>query len=286
MQGPGQRMSEEFGKRPFYAGSIFGERSWDVDYLGQLVAPAMKLIWKPGENVADCPDESTNYSWKSVEDALFNYLPKETKIDKIEHHQYNEYRENQKQVYSAYDYISGVMSLKTRHFVDVGYSVPSGSEFLANKFVGTNRLKYKDGRWGTEERLEIEKLLTEHGQLPEPENHDLEKCSCGFYAYYSSSPNQYINGSRVTGIIEGYGNTLIGTLGFRSEKAKIVALYIPPVKDTGGRITVDRETLTSENVPLLISTYSSQAKIFSDYQRMIMEFPRSKSQDFELDEVA
>lgn len=71
-----------------------------------------------------------------------------------------------------------------------------------------------------------------------------EKCQCGFYAYSdprheeaatrpwigpSSTPGRYI-----LGIIRGTGRTLIGTKGFRCEKAEIVALLDPTA---GGELT-------------------------------------------------
>lgn len=50
-------------------------------------------------------------------------------------------------------------------------------------------------------------------------------CSCGFYAYHDGSV--YPTG-QVTGVIEGYGKTTVGTKGFRCEKARIVALALAP----------------------------------------------------------
>lgn len=69
------------------------------------------------------------------------------------------------------------------------------------------------------------------------ENHEhpapSESCSCGFYAYTDSfhaetQPFTESNGEEVIlGIIKGTGRTLIGTQGFRCEKAEIVALRDP-----------------------------------------------------------
>lgn len=55
-------------------------------------------------------------------------------------------------------------------------------------------------------------------------------CVCGFYAYFSDR-DDYARSKftpTVTGIIEGYGTVTIGDLGFRAEKARIVALVQPP----------------------------------------------------------
>jgi len=46
-------------------------------------------------------------------------------------------------------------------------------------------------------------------------------CECGFWAYNEADFTEH---GDVTGLIEGYGKTTIGTRGFRSEKARIVAI--------------------------------------------------------------
>lgn len=51
-------------------------------------------------------------------------------------------------------------------------------------------------------------------------------CSCGFYAYWDGS-DDYSGYGKVSGVIEAYGKTVVGTRGFRAKKAKIVALLLP-----------------------------------------------------------
>lgn len=60
-----------------------------------------------------------------------------------------------------------------------------------------------------------------HGSVPD------ENCRCGFYAYNDPQHPEVtsvMNAPTVTGIISGFGRTLIGTKGFRCSKAEIVAL--------------------------------------------------------------
>ncbi|MHB1063185.1 MAG: hypothetical protein ACYC1Z_01600 [Georgenia sp.] len=52
--------------------------------------------------------------------------------------------------------------------------------------------------------------------------HGLQGCTCGFYAYYRADP--YARSGRISGIIEGFGRVVLGTQGFRAEKARILAL--------------------------------------------------------------
>ena len=60
-----------------------------------------------------------------------------------------------------------------------------------------------------------------------------ENCQCGFYAYYDASGSSYKKEWRAEGIIEGYGLVSVGPLGFRAEKAKIIAVTLPRVYANG-----------------------------------------------------
>lgn len=52
-------------------------------------------------------------------------------------------------------------------------------------------------------------------------------CSCGFYAYTDPRLSQpWTYSLDIVGVIEGYGLTQIGTLGFRCAKARIIALSV------------------------------------------------------------
>lgn len=57
----------------------------------------------------------------------------------------------------------------------------------------------------------------------------MERCECGFYAYFKGQDNSFLKGESVGGIIEGTGRTIIGTKGFRTENAKLLALF--PIRD-------------------------------------------------------
>lgn len=57
--------------------------------------------------------------------------------------------------------------------------------------------------------------------------HDLASCNCGFYAYYDGGANDYEASGKVHGVVDAWGETTIGTRGFRASKAKILALAVP-----------------------------------------------------------
>lgn len=59
-------------------------------------------------------------------------------------------------------------------------------------------------------------------------SHDMIDCEHGFYAYFSPNDRAQRSSPTVHGVIEGYGETLIGTKGFRCMKAKILAIAVEP----------------------------------------------------------
>jgi hypothetical protein len=61
---------------------------------------------------------------------------------------------------------------------------------------------------------------TRYQSLPDT----MTSCKHGFYAYYDGSNNFRQTGNFCAGVIEGYGEVVIGTRGFRAMKARIVAL--------------------------------------------------------------
>jgi hypothetical protein len=60
------------------------------------------------------------------------------------------------------------------------------------------------------------------------EAHSLEGCNCGFYAVFDPSKTGY-GSLPISGMIEGWGEVILGPHGFRAQKAKIVALCLPPL---------------------------------------------------------
>lgn len=106
---------------------------------------------------------------------------------------------------------------------------------------------------------------------PRPEAHQQSTCSCGFYAYYEGF-NEYAQSDRVTGVIEGYGETQIGTRGFKSAKARIVALHVPDNTADIARIGKTPFQRVREN-------YGPHVAIFDDYTHMSAEFPTTQPED-------
>lgn len=88
--------------------------------------------------------------------------------------------------------------------------------------------------------------------------HTLEQCKCGFYAYYDGSDDYHREGY-VSGVIEGYGEAIIGTRGFRSMRARLVALHIP--EDVAGHMT------------RLVERNYAAVPQFGSFEAMVSAFP-------------
>lgn len=69
------------------------------------------------------------------------------------------------------------------------------------------------------------------GMGPTLPNHKVAgmNCTCGFYAYFSEQTNNYAesDGSTITAIVEGSGTVTAGSLGFRAERLRVLALIAP-----------------------------------------------------------
>jgi len=83
-------------------------------------------------------------------------------------------------------------------------------------------------------------------------------CKCGFYGYYEGS-NDYHSTGYVSGMVEGYGDAVIGTNGFRVTKARIVALTI-------------NDAVPGPLARLVRRNYDG-IPMFDTFARMVSEFP-------------
>lgn len=83
-------------------------------------------------------------------------------------------------------------------------------------------------------------------------------CTHGFYGYYEGS-NDYYEPGRVNGVIKAYGEVVVGTRGFRSTKAEIVALQIP-------------DSVSEREANLIRRNYPN-VQFFFDFEAMVAEFP-------------
>jgi len=84
------------------------------------------------------------------------------------------------------------------------------------------------------------------------------ECACGFYGYYDGS-NDYYTSGLVSAVVEGYGEAVLGSQGFRVTKAKILALSID-------------STVKSKTAYLVRRNYAD-VPMFDSFTQLISEFP-------------
>lgn len=109
---------------------------------------------------------------------------------------------------------------------------------------------------------------------PTPENPTIHRgaefapCKCGFYAFYSEVTSKGVSYlAEVPAVIEGYGEVVIGSKGFRALKAKIVAVTLKP------DLPPDRLESFAERYP--------GVPMFNDKDRMKAEYPTSTTEEFD-----
>lgn len=97
-------------------------------------------------------------------------------------------------------------------------------------------------------------------------NHEMESCSHGFYAYFDATGLETSYRPAVHGVIEGYGEVLIGTKGFRAAKARILAISIDPYEGIWNldQFIVEKIHRNYPNVAFFDSNFAMQAEFPAD----------------------
>jgi hypothetical protein len=73
------------------------------------------------------------------------------------------------------------------------------------------------------------------------------ECACGFYAYHDGHTQYAMSGPgcRVQAVVEAYGRVVVGTLGYRAEKARILGVVKPPETEAARRRHSMEESIKS-----------------------------------------
>jgi len=92
-------------------------------------------------------------------------------------------------------------------------------------------------------------------------NHEMVECQHGFYAYFSSAHIQAGYRPAVHGVIEGYGEVLIGTKGFRAAKSRILAISVEPFEGIWNldSFVTDKIRRNYPGVPIFESNFAMQS---------------------------
>lgn len=124
---------------------------------------------------------------------------------------------------------------------------------LANRNI-KGRPTWVAGGFGFEGQTE----LVLPGYTADPCDGLAADCACGFYAYHTGRTSYGVagaSGMRVDGVVEGYGKVILGTAGYRAQKARILAVVLPAPSDAAKhrdsvlRTIRDLEAQLQENRP-------------------------------------
>lgn len=224
--------ADEFGGIGFAAGVVRGTRSFAVDKLGRLTGVTYPQVWTPGENQAVCRKE---------EGGLYVSLQRLTGFYQ-----------------GAYPNLGRTTVIST-------YSPPASppKRTWMDKVIGSAHVQETVEKFVEDQaaRAEAEREAEEQARREAEEaarRDTLANCPHGFYGYYDGS-NDYYRHGYVMGVVEGYGETVIGTRGFRCMKARIVALRLPKHVDARLRALVTRNY---EGIP-----------VFDTFKAMIAAYP-------------
>lgn len=227
----------DFTGVPFMAGSIRGERSFRLGQDGSLRSPMKPFLWGEGENKGKCLKADISIHnrlitgrWPGALQTAKRFVPEGTRVF---------------QLYPQWS--------------DWAFS-GQGVGFMT---IGVHWWSPATNEHGVET---VPRLLFE-AALREDRGHDFGDCSCGFYAYLNGC-NEYEWAWSVTGVIEGYGETWIGDRGFRSAKARIIALA-----------AAETDFISAEWVNRVRHRYPS-VPIFPDKATLFSEFPTTDITEF------
>lgn len=154
---------------------------------------------------------------------------------------------------------------KKKDYASGGWIIPS--TFFSYDDSALRRVVGLSPKPSTVTVSSISEAAVEKPEPPEPP-HTQAACSCGFYAY-SNGYNDYADDTRLTGVIQGYGETQLGTRGFKCSKARVVALHIPSKVGKLGRRQVTNE---AGHFARVRDNYPNVA-IFDKYADMVEAFP-------------
>lgn len=103
-----------------------------------------------------------------------------------------------------------------------------------------------------------------------PGPHGMDTCRHGFYGFYEGSDDYRghynATGGTASGVIEGYGEVMLGTRGFRCMKARIVALSLSQIR-----------LASRERVGLMLERYAD-IPFFNSFELMIAAFPPDRGE--------
>lgn len=235
-------------------GQVRGYRSFAWTPDGRLTAPVYGDEWQPGTNVAQC------HRSRGQAGSMYRAI-------QTVQQSYNKVGEAMLQAADAVAAATRILNGPDGDWIPYG-ARPAGS---AREPYGP-----RPGWWGPDSRpvdyAAIQKALPASSRYG-CATHNVDDCRCGFYAYTDGSRNLPGHDEAVAAV-EGYGQVVIGSRGFRAQQARVVALCIRPHEPFtfwGGDLEEVRQVFATRwRVP-----------VYTDLDRMIAEYPHDLLEDLQ-----
>jgi hypothetical protein len=137
--------------------------------------------------------------------------------------------------------------------------------FVGNSLIGTMSVDWNTGNLRAE-------CKNNSGEVEISHKAPHLGCTCGIYAHYLPLESYHSWSRRVFGVVEASGRILMGTKGFRAEKAKIVALAGLGGHNEWFEVV---STASEEDVQEVIDFATSiGVPYFPTVEKMVLEFPQ------------
>lgn len=108
-------------------------------------------------------------------------------------------------------------------------------------------------------------------------------CQCGLYGWYfpqkALRENDCLSYYATIGVISAFGYIVPHEYGFRAEKARIEALWLPEQKDYPDAHSYRLPTTLAAKHAAVRRRYREKIKIFEKYEDMIKAFPPSRTSE-------
>lgn len=242
--------AQQFDGAGFAVGDVRGTRAWKVDTLGRLRGIIFEQIWRPGENMSECLRGVSPSVYAAGGGKASIAGPPSTVVRGGS---------------------GGGGGGSTTFFR--GQAVTTFTS-VGGQVISFNGPVAVQGNQATVCSCGCGAVIpgADVAMEPQPCSGIAPSCGCGFYGYQEGSCDYYTPGSgeqkgAVGGVFRGYGKVVLGTRGFRAEKAEILALYV----DAEALLKSDNKIADSLIRMRLEENY--KVPVFDQYLDLLKAFP-------------
>lgn len=260
--------NEDFGVgAPLMLGSVFGHRVWEFEG-GFLTSPSYAFAWD-----ADVMEAKCTYPGL-FQQRLKNHKVRDFILDGSEYKGYDIQPNGDIHVRWRAE-VSGVTDLPDEDEQHPLVKLDIKECSYVNSWSGNVRRWWEINGYTILNNPGMRNAFYEALTTERSPNEHMDLCSCGFYAYFRGQRNLFHDeNTPVIGVIEGFGETLIGEKGFRCRKARIVALA--PYSSSRKRLDRHQRRM----IRIRLKEAYPEIPVFRSSKAMYRKFPLSRAKEF------